>query len=644
MKLLTPLGLIGLVGLVVWLVIFLLKPNYQNKYISSTYIWKLSLKYRKKKIPISKLRHILLLVCQVLMISAAVFILTNPVLMRPLEQTGPDKIIVLDSSASMLSEFDGTTRYQRALDEIRRVSDDAIANNGSVTLIAADSESKLLLSDCKDSAEVSAVLDNLVCSYGVADVDGAMTIAFDALQDMQDAEVLFYTDTTYGNSGKVTVRNMSAADEWNAAILDVRTEYVDGFYTFEVDVACYGNNKDVELKGEVGKANGAEASVNLRRVNVKCDDDETFTVVYTYNTKKVDSRTQLVILSENEKIFSYDFVRFYIEETDSIANDNEFYVYGGTMPKIRVQYYSTKPNTFFRDSLIAIRDSWAKKHLADIELKVLIEGAEPELSGYDLYIFEHKIPDRLPTDGVVLMLDPDKSANAGFSIKRRVTLKNMSDADGESLSVKDASHPILKYVDSAEIRVSEYVQVDENSLEDYDVLLNYQGNPVFFVKNTPDVKIATMAFSVNKATMGISMFFPILMNNFMSYFFPATLESSSFGVYEDITLNARGSSLEVISPKDGKQVYRDFPATITANVPGTYTVMQTLLGNKRLVENFYVRVDASESNTRSVVATLDTPEYTPIVKEWYDDLLVYIAAALFVLSVAEWLLHIKEGA
>ena len=96
MRLLTPLGLIGLLGLVVWLVIYLLKPNYQNKYISSTYIWKLSLKYKKKNIPISKLRHILLLICQVLMICAAVFILANPVIVRPSENTGPDKIIVLE--------------------------------------------------------------------------------------------------------------------------------------------------------------------------------------------------------------------------------------------------------------------------------------------------------------------------------------------------------------------------------------------------------------------------------------------------------------------------------------------------------------------------------------------------------------------
>ena len=645
MRLLTPLGLIGLLGLVIWLIIYLLKPNYQNKYISSTYIWKLSLKYKKKNIPISKLRHILLLICQVLIITAAAFILANPVLVRPVEKSGPDKIIVLDGSASMRSDFEGTTRFQRAVEEVRSLAESAIGQGGKITLVSAETESKLLLSDCTDIGTLYTTLDGLSCSYGTADVDGAMTLAFDVLQDKQDAEVCFFTDTTYGNSGKVKVYNMSKVNEgeWNGAILDVRTSFSDGFYTFEVDVAGYGSDRHVVLKGEVGKANGGEASMNLPSAEVECRNDEVFTVIYTYSTRKYDQNTQLVILNENQKVFSYDYVRFYIEEPDSIASDNEYYVYGGTMPKVRIQYYSTKPNTFFRDIIITIRDTWAKKHVLDIELKVIVEGGEPELSGYDVYIFEHKIPDRLPTDGVVLMMDPDKAANAGFSIKRRVKINNMSDADGEPLSVKDASHPMMKYVDPTAIKLSEYVQVDESSLFGYDVLLNYQGNPVFFVKNTVDTKVAVMAFSINKSNMGISMFFPILMNNCLSYFFPQTFAKYAYSMYEEVELNARGSSLEIISADGNKQTFNEFPVKMTVNAPGTYTVTQSLLGEKKLIENFYVRVDSAESNISDVKAVLENPEYTPIVSEWYDDLLLYLAAAMFVLSIAEWLLHIKEG-
>lgn len=101
--------------------------------------------------------------------------------------------------------------------------------------------------------------------------------------------------------------------------------------------------------------------------------------------------------------------------------------------------------------------------------------------------------------------------------------------------------------------------------------------------------------------------------------------------------------MEVTSADGEKQSYSEFPAKVTASAPGTYTVVQNLLGDKTLIENFYVRVDSSESNISRVEAVLDNPEYTPIVREWYDDLLLYLAIALFVLSIAEWLLHIKEG-
>lgn len=51
MSLLVPLGLLGLLGIAALILIYILKPNYQQKIISSTYVWKLSLRYRKKKIP-----------------------------------------------------------------------------------------------------------------------------------------------------------------------------------------------------------------------------------------------------------------------------------------------------------------------------------------------------------------------------------------------------------------------------------------------------------------------------------------------------------------------------------------------------------------------------------------------------------------
>ena len=54
MSLLAPLGLLGLLAVAVLIFIYIIKPNYQQKIVSSTYIWKRSLKYRKKRLPPSR--------------------------------------------------------------------------------------------------------------------------------------------------------------------------------------------------------------------------------------------------------------------------------------------------------------------------------------------------------------------------------------------------------------------------------------------------------------------------------------------------------------------------------------------------------------------------------------------------------------
>ena len=96
MRLLAPLGLIGLLGVVALIIIYIIKPNYQQKFISSTFVWKLSLKYRKKKLPFSKLRNILLFICQILAITIFAMIFAQPII--------EDKFIKYDRSAELAAE------------------------------------------------------------------------------------------------------------------------------------------------------------------------------------------------------------------------------------------------------------------------------------------------------------------------------------------------------------------------------------------------------------------------------------------------------------------------------------------------------------------------------------------------------------
>ena len=69
MSLLIPLGLLGLIGVLGLIIIYIIRPNYQQKFIPSTYVWKLSLKYKKKTIPINHIKNIILFICQLLILA-----------------------------------------------------------------------------------------------------------------------------------------------------------------------------------------------------------------------------------------------------------------------------------------------------------------------------------------------------------------------------------------------------------------------------------------------------------------------------------------------------------------------------------------------------------------------------------------------
>lgn len=181
MSILLPMGLLGLIGIAVLILIYILKPNYQQKLVSSTYIWELSLKYRKKKIPVSRLRNLIILICQLLIIAACAMILAQPVI-RAEEMESNERIAVIDASAGMLASDGAAFRFVRAVEQVKELAEETFSQSGIITVILADTEASFVTrrADATMRDEVLAQLDELArcengvpvhCSYGVADIE-----------------------------------------------------------------------------------------------------------------------------------------------------------------------------------------------------------------------------------------------------------------------------------------------------------------------------------------------------------------------------------------------------------------------------------------------------------------------------------------
>lgn len=74
-----PLGLLGLLGIPVLILIYVIKSKYTEQTIASTYLWELSEKFLKKRKPVSKLTGILTLILQMLAVIAASLLIAHPV-------------------------------------------------------------------------------------------------------------------------------------------------------------------------------------------------------------------------------------------------------------------------------------------------------------------------------------------------------------------------------------------------------------------------------------------------------------------------------------------------------------------------------------------------------------------------------------
>ena len=660
MSWLTPLGFLGLLGLVALFIIYIIKPNYQNKFISSAFVWKLSLKYRKKKLPLNKLRNILLIICQVCIVILCAFILAQPFLKGEDAAANKEKIIVIDASANMYAEIEGETRFDRAVAKAKELAGETLGNGGTVSVILAGREASFVAqrANAETSQQVMQELsaltnhDDYKCTWGNGDIEGAISMAEAVLAENPRAEVVLLSGTKYIDDGKITVVDVSDVSEWNVAISGVRAAKHDGRYKFEVDVASYGRTAPVRICLEINGAYGTYGSDDSEENKYS---NRTVKIEYTAALEADKATTVSFGQSEDDsitdlKISAYDNIFCYVQVDDSMDIDNTYYLYGGTPQTLKVQYYSTKSNNFVFGALSALKglmgEDWDIQidEVKDSEDAVRLgEGKEPALEGYDVYIFEHHMPKMLPTDGVVILLDPDTlPRDADFVLGRKMVATGSTDGKGGILSPGEI-HPIMNGIDITNVRANRYTEI--KSFDGGYVPLIYMENtgvPIAIAKNEPNSKVFVLCVDIHYSDLAITPEFPMLIYNVVNYYIPTTVEQNVFEIYSKVTLNSRSEKLSVVGPGNLDETFTEFPSVISADAPGIYTVTQTPISGRRIVDNFYVTIPDEQGNITREVDTLTNPYYPPVEEADDIDYVFYFALALVCFAFAEWWLKSRE--
>ena len=274
-----------------------------------------------------------------------------------------------------------------------------------------------------------------------------------------------------------------------------------------------------------------------------------------------------------------------------------------------------------------LMDEW------DLQIKEMTDGDAP-VEGYDIYIYEHTAPSTVPSDGIVIYSDPKNlPASVGIRLGSQINL------NGELFMNFVEDHPIAQKMNPERVSVTRLTGIA--SADGYTTLLGYNENPMIMVKDDVDQKIVVMPFSLHYSNIALMPEFPLLMKNVVGYFFPVTLEDYVYEVNQTVTLNARGDTLDVTGP-DVELPLETFPYDLKVAQPGTYTLVQTAMSGNLVIENFFVKIPAAESNIHMSEGALANPYFFEQSESLDVDLLFYFALAVVALLFIEWWLKSYE--
>ena len=689
MSWLTPLGFLGLIGLLILILIYIIKPNFQNKIVSSTFVWKLSLKYKKNKIPLSKLRNILLLLCQILIITLTSVMLAQPYFKEEDDKIIPKKVFILDASASMMASVGNgdsiETRFSLALSEMEAEIEETLKlEESEVSIILAHDTASFLVEKATafTKGEVTSALDELKiklqndehpCTYGTPDIEGAIRLSEKITAFTPDVEVLLYTDTNYIDAGQITVKNMSAETDYNVAVLDVRMVSFDNRYYIEVDVVCHGTNKAVTVNCEV---TGTYSVFDDKNKELSIVDDQ-FTVSATANLR--DGEITTIYIPEYTKSdfdgdetefgenFKEDYPELYrlesfttvsasVDENDSLAIDNAFNLYGGKKPVLKIQYCSYNPNRYFSTIIGGLREDLGYRWDIDYD-EIVINKEDPKndpnldkvgMAGYDFYIFETVMPAELPENGVSIILDPAPYSDAPVGADFKVLGSYVYPSSPDNILSEGNEHPITNKINPEKIEVNRFTRID-NVDASYEPLLYIRDIPMLYARDKDSVepKVVLMPFSLNFSNLPIIYDFPLMMYNILEYYMPSMIIDYTYDVNENMHLNASGDLIEIVPPANAPAIppFTAFPSDVTLSVPGPYTVNMSKNGEFKSSETVFVKIPTSESNVVPEVDSLENPFFM-VVEEKEEiqnkEIIFYLALALVALLLCEWWLHTRE--
>lgn len=625
MSFLYPLGFLGLIGIPVLIIIYIIKNKYTEQVIASTYLWTLSERFLKKRLPINKLVGIISLILQILAVLFLSVALAHPVFGIP--GAANDYCFILDGSGSMTTEQNGASRFALAKDEIQKMIEES-ERGSAYTLVFVGGTADLIYEGVTDKEHAISMLGDVSQVYVSDAYEDALGKAQEVFDGNASTLTYFFTDKEVAEKANVTVVNVSDRRQ-NYAVSNAGYEFDKDGKKLRItgSVISYESDSDLAVKLYL---NGSEEAAEKQDIKVVKGEEEPFTF---------ERQTEY-----------FQSARIVIENDDALPLDNEVILYSvdnGEPPRALI----------VSDVPLYIRNAF--NSVEKVETTVVTKAAyhaNPNKytvdEQYDLYVFDSYQPQQLPDAAVWF-----------FNLGNTVT--------GSGFTVNDQSDPfekgvVLDYCRTPETTLREtlfegvkFEEIDDIYIRQYwecsfrggfTTLLWHNNNSLVLAGSTDTGnREVVFAFDLQDTDMPLHMNFDVLVKNLIEYSLPTVIESTFGYCGETLQINAITGceSIRVTSPVTGKISYLNTSNSVCElelTEVGTYSIVLMMTDKTTRTFNFYSALPESERKPLQESAVAFRIEGEPSAERRdgiYDDLLAFFLV-LAVMFLADWGVYCYE--
>lgn len=523
---LSPVFLWFLAAIPPVILLYILKLRRTEVVISSTMLWLRSLQDLTANAPFQRLRRNLLLLLQILILTALAVALARPYV-QAAGSPGKNLCILIDNSASMLTAEENGTRMDEAKKAVRELID-TMRGGDRIMLIAFADKAEVLTELTEDRFRLRQALDGIEPVPTATRIRDAVLVARSLKGATREAPII-------GDLRLLVVSDGNIADLAEAAAKASDVDYVRiGSTRNNAGIAAFSVRAPADGSADQRQAflllrNDAEEPVATTLTLTL--DDEIVAVEEVAIPARDDLELAFAAGSLGEGI-----LRAELDVDDALAVDD-------------TAWLALQPDAKLRVLLVSAGDStggYFLKRVLMLEPRVELSSIAPESyasgSGHDLVIFDGFAPAALP-DGASLFINaapPLDEVALGEVVENPPVLSTNSD------------HPLMRFLNPANVGISKArtLTIPPDAKE----LVTTNGGPLIADVSRQGKQVVVAAFDLADSNWPLHLSFPLFVQNLLAWAPRAALsEETSIRAGEPIALLPQGDALQaVVAAPDGR--------------------------------------------------------------------------------------------